>query len=274
MTVEKYRHPILFYILVTAIPWSFWFAAGYISHITPSNQFYLITSSILGIIGLFSPMAIAFSMILPDRELRRDLMSRFISYKGIKPLYLLLTFSLMLTSILLAQAISLLFGYSADQFHLAGGSSFSAGIFSAWFILFIAPIVEELAWHTYGTDTLRKRFSLFTTSMMFAFYWGIWHFPLSFIKDYYQSNLAESGWIYSLNFVVSLFPYVILMNWLYFKTGRNIMVAIIFHISAGFFNELFLTHPDSKIIQTVLLIILTVFIVLKDRDFFFKRDYQ
>ncbi|MCT8975169.1 CPBP family intramembrane metalloprotease [Clostridium sp. CX1] len=273
MTIEKYRHPILFYILATLIPWISWFTAGYISHITPSNNLNILVASILGIVGLISPMIIAFSMILPDKELRADILERFFSFKKIKPIYIFATFFLMLASILLAQVVSLLFGYSSDQFKLSGVFSFSAGVFPAWFMLLIAPVLEELAWHTYGTDCLRKRFSLISTSLMFAIYWGMWHFPLSFIKDYYQSNLAESGWIYSLNFVVSLIPYVLLMNWLYYKTGRNILVAIIFHITAGFFNEIFLTHPDSKIIQTVLLLVLTIFIVIKDRDFFFQRDY-
>ncbi|MDW8802191.1 CPBP family intramembrane metalloprotease [Clostridium sp. A1-XYC3] len=274
MTIEKYRHPVLFYILATLIPWISWFTAGHISHITPSNNLNILVASILGIIGLTSPMIIAFSMILPDKELRSDILERFFSFKKIKPIYIFATFFLMLASILLAQAVSLLFGYSSDQFKLSGVFSFSAGVFPAWFMLLIAPVLEELAWHTYGTDCLRKRFSLISTSLMFAIYWGMWHFPLSFIKDYYQSNLAESGWIYSLNFVVSLIPYVLLMNWLYYKTGRNILVAIIFHITAGFFNEIFLTHPDSKIIQTVLLLVLTIFIVIKDRDFFFQRDYS
>ena len=64
------------------------------------------------------------------------------------------------------------------------------------------------------------------------------------------------------------------MNWLYFKTGRNIIVAIVFHITAGFFNEVFLTHPMSKVIQTVLLLILSIVIVIKNRAFFFKLEYQ
>ena len=59
------------------------------------------------------------------------------------------------------------------------------------------------------------------------------------------------------------------MNWLYFKTGRSILSAIIFHITAGYFNEIFATHPDSKIIQTIILIILATAIVIKDRDLFF-----
>nr|WP_197032452.1 CPBP family glutamic-type intramembrane protease [Bacillus sp. UNC41MFS5] len=110
--------------------------------------------------------------------------------------------------------------------------------------------------------------------MIFAIFWAFWHFPLSFIKGYYQSNLVETGVLYSINFVVSLIPFVLLMNWLYYKTGRNIIVAIVFHISAGLFNEVFLTHPMSKVIQTVLLLILTTVIVIKNRSFFFKLEYH
>ena len=141
-------------------------------------------------------------------------------------------------------------------------------------MLLIAPVIEELAWHSYGTDCLRSRFSLFNTSLIFAVFWALWHLPLSFIKDYYQSNLVETGLIHALNFPISLIPFVLLMNWLYYKTGRNILVAVVFHTTAGYFNEIFSTHPDSKIIQTVLLIVLAVVVVLKERDFFFKRDYQ
>ena len=108
--------------------------------------------------------------------------------------------------------------------------------------------------------------------MIFGVFWGIWHLPLSFIKDYYQSNLVETGWIYGVNFLVSIIPYVLIMNWLYYKTGRNILVAIIFHITAGYFNEIFATHPDSKIIQTVLLIVLAFIIILKEKNFFFKTE--
>ena len=40
------------------------------------------------------------------------------------------------------------------------------------------------------------------------------------------------------------------MNWLYRKTRRNTLVPIVFHITAVYFNEMLVTHPDSKIIQT------------------------
>lgn len=274
MSIERYRRPWLFYGLSTAVPWALWFGAAYLSHLSPASQLLALGVSVLGIAGLLAPAFIAYRMIWPDSELRDDIRRRLFSLRGIQPVHLFLTCFLMLGSILLAQAISLLFGHSADQFRLAGASSFSAGIFPGWFLLFLAPLVEELAWHSYGTDCLRVRMNLFKASMVFAVFWALWHLPLSFIKDYYHSNVAETGLLYSLNFAFSLIPFVILMNWLYYKTNRNIPVAIVFHITAGCFNEMFATHPDSKVIQTVLLTLLSLYLLYRDSDFFFQRKFQ
>ena len=274
MIVEKYRRPVLFYGMSTIISWVFWFVAAYVSHITPTKNWYISIASVLGFIGLTSPMIVAFSIIFKAPDLRSDLYKRFFNFNSIKPVYLFLACFLMLASILLAQAISLLFGYSSSQFIVSGHFSFSSGIFPVWFMLLIAPVIEELAWHTYGTDCLRSRFNLFNTSLIFAVFWALWHLPLSFIKDYYQSNLVDSGLIHAINFPISLIPFVLLMNWLYYKTERNILVVIIFHTTAGYFNEIFSTHPDSKVIQTMLLTVLAVFVVTKERDFFFKRGYS
>jgi hypothetical protein len=177
----------------------------------------------------------------------------------------------MLVSILTAQAVSLTFGYSPGQFELRGSYTFTSAIFPVWFLLIAAPLFEELAWHTYGTDCLRSQFNLFTVSVLFALFWGIWHLPLASIKDYYHSNLVESGLLYSINFIVSLVPFVILMNWLYYKTNRNILLPIVFHITAGYFNEIFDTHPMSKVIQTGLLLILSIYILVREKELFFKR---
>lgn len=272
MRVSNYTKPVRFYFLSTIITWGFWFISAYLSHITPGNDFYSILGGVLCLAGLVSPMIIAFVMMGTDPNLRNDIYRRIFSFKKVKGIYLVMTCFLMLGSILLAQAISLLFGHGIDQFSLADSASFTFGLFPAWFLLFLAPVFEELAWHSYGTDCLRARFSLFTTSIIFGFFWVMWHLPLGFIKGYYHANVVETGWIYSLNFAVSLFPFVILMNWLYYKTGRNMLVAIVFHITAGLFNELFLTHPDSKVIQTLLLLALSIYLLYRDRQFFFSRD--
>lgn len=271
MIIKKFQHPVLFYVLSTLLPWTCWLIAGHVSHITPSSNTLTLLSSGLSLLGLISPNIVAFLLILPNEELRQDMRGRFFNFGGVKLKYWFMTCFLMLVSILLAQAVSLIFGYSINQFKLAGGFSFTSGIFPVWFLLIAAPFLEELAWHSYGTDCLRARFSLFTTSILFALYWGIWHLPLSTIKSYYHSNLVESGMLYSLNFLFSMIPFVIIMNWLYYKTNRNILVAIIFHITAGYFNEIFQTHPMSKVIQTGILLIFSIFLIAKDRDFFFKK---
>ncbi len=269
-TIKNYRHPVLFYVLATIIPWTFWMVAGRISHLIPASNRNTQLASAMGLMGLVSPMIVAFWLISRDSNLRKDLLGRVINFKSISPVYLFLTLFLMLGSILFAQAISLLFGYSASQFEITGHYTFSSGVFPVWFLLIMAPVIEELAWHTYGTDCLRSKFNLLTTSLIFALFWGIWHVPLSFIKDYYQSNLVALGWIHSVNFLVSIFPFVLIMNWLYYKTGRNILIAIVFHITAGYFNEIFATHPDTKIIQTIILLFFAAWIVLREKQFFLQ----
>jgi len=268
--IQDYKHTYLFYFLATVIPWSFWAIAAYISH-SSEYAYPGELASLFAFAGLLAPTLIAFALVYRNKRLVSDILQRLINLRAGKPVYWVLTLFLMPASILLAQLVSLLFGYPVAQFEFSESYSFTSGVFPVWFLLIAAPLIEELAWHSYGTDCLVKRFSLLKASMIFALFWGVWHIPLSFINDYYHSNLLETGWIHSVNFLVSLFPFVIIMNWLYYKTGRSIMSAIIFHVTAGYFNEIFATHPDSKVIQTALLTILAVFIVVKERRLFFDR---
>ncbi len=271
--IQQYKHTYLFYFLATVIPWSFWGLAAYISHST-DFPYPAELASLLAFVGLLAPVITAFVLIYRNKQLMADMLQRLINLRSGKPVYWVLTLLLMPVSILLAQLVSLLFGYPVSQFAFSEQFSFTSGVFPVWFLLIAAPALEELAWHSYGTDCLCNRFTLMTASLLFALYWGIWHIPLSFINDYYHSNLVEGGWVYSVNFMLSMFPFVIIMNWLYFKTGRSILAAIIFHITAGYFNEIFATHPDSKVIQTGLLIIFGTYIVIKERALFFERLFQ
>ncbi len=269
--IKKYKSPFTFYFLSIAVPWTLWFISAYLSHQTPYTSTLEWLTGITSFAGLLAPFITALFFMLSNKELKSDFLGRFFNFRNIKSHYILITCFIMLLSILAAQAISLFFGYSADQFAFRGSFTFSSAIFPVWFLLLAAPIVEELAWHSYGTDCLLSRMNLFTASLLFAIFWAFWHFPLSFIKDYYHSNLVESGIIYSINFIVSLIPFVFIMNWLYYKTDRNILLPIVFHITAVFFNEIFNTHPMSKVIQTGLLLIISIYLVIKDKELFFQR---
>lgn len=270
--INKYRYPYRFYFFSAVIPWSLWLIAAYLSH-QPDAAQYGLYISLLGLAGLCGPVFVAAYYISKDKVLLGDVSSRFINVRSGGKRYLLASLLLMPASILLAMAISLLFGHDLGQFVITGQATFSSVVFPVWFLLVIAPVLEELAWHSYGTDCLRQKFTLFTTSMIFGVYWALWHVPLAFIQGYYHSNLVVEGALYSINFLISLFPLVILMNWLYYKTGRNILVAVVVHLTANVSNEIFATHPDSKVIQTGLLLVLTGYLLYTQRELFFSKDY-
>ncbi|MBF0290082.1 MAG: CPBP family intramembrane metalloprotease [SAR324 cluster bacterium] len=270
--INNYRHTFRFYFLSAFIPWSLWLMAAYLSYQTDAvqNSFYI---SSLGLAGLCGPIFVAAYYISKDKVLLDDVAGRFINFRSDRKYYLLASLLLMPTSILLAMSISLMLGYDIGQFVITGQTTFSSSLFPVWLLLTIAPVLEELAWHSYGTDCLRQKFSLFTTSVIFAVYWALWHIPLAFIQGYYHNNLVEDGMLYSVNFLISIFPFVLLMNWLYYKTDRNILVAVVLHLTANVFNEIFATHPDSKVIQTGLLLLLSAYLLLTQRKLFFNKDF-
>ncbi len=268
--LKNYRRPLRFYILSTLIPWSLWLLAAFLSRQTGSHEFrnYI---ALLGVVGMSGPLLVATHLIRADKALVADVAARFTTIKAGAGRYWIYSILLMPLSIILAMGISVLFGYDIEQFTITGHATFSSTLFPVWLILTGAPVLEELAWHSYGTDCLRQRFSLFTTSIIFAIYWALWHVPLALIQGYYHSNLVLEGALYSINFLISIFPFVILMNWIYYRTGRNIIVTVILHLTANVFNEIFATHPDSKVIQTGLLLALASYLLITQKELFFNK---
>lgn len=262
--VSRYRHPVAFYLLATAIPWVLWFTAAWLSH-RPDPQDALIAA--LGLAGLAAPVLVAIWFIRKD-GLTRDVLTRLVTPSGASLWPWLTAAFLLPVSLLVATAISIPFGYEVSQFRLQDGFSFAAGLLPAWIVLALAPILEELAWKTYGTDALASRMSILWASLVFGVVWVMWHLPLGFIKGYYQAEVVDEGWIHSLNYAVSLIPFIILMNWLYYRGGRSVLLAIVFHLAANFGNELFQTDPDTKVIQTGVLLVLSVALVWYDRKLF------
>ncbi len=271
--LTNYRYPWRFYFFSTFIPWALWLLAAHLSH-KPSAQDYDLQISVLGLLGLCGPLFIAAYYMNKDKNVLADVGKRFVNFSASKGSYYVISMVLMPVSIILAMAISLLFGYDIEQFTITGHASFTSGVFPVWFLLVMAPVLEELAWHSYGTDCLRQKFNLFYSSLIFAVIWALWHIPLALIQGYYHSNLAVEGALHSINFLLSIIPFVFLTNWLYYKTNRNILVAVVMHMAANVFNEIFSTHPDSKIIQTVLLCGLTAFVLISERKLFFEMEFR
>ena len=93
-------------------------------------------------------------------------------------------------------------------------------------------------------------FYLFATLVPWAFWFAASYvicklcaMAISLLFGYSPSQFVVTG---HYTFTSGVFPFVILMNWLYYKTNRNILVAIIFHIMAGIFYLFIL--PFQKIV--------------------------
>ncbi len=178
-------------------------------------------------------------------------------------------------ALFLATSLSLLFGKSTEQFALVHEYSVIKGkSFFSIAIIFLAPMLEELGWRGYGVDSLRSYFNLFKTSLLFAIIWALWHLPLFFINGYYHHELWNISIVYVINFFISVLPVTILINWIYYKNNRSISAAILLHFMFNLFSTLFQTEQFTKCLLTILLFIISVIVVIRDKDFFFYSSPQ
>ena len=81
--------------------------------------------------------------------------------------------------------------------------------------------------------------------------------------------LWDDGLLQVIIYFISYFPITMLMNWLYVKNNRSIIIVILSHaimnISYGYFQ----IQPFTKIILMVFLLVIAGIVVTKDRKLFF-----
>ena len=141
--LAHYRHPVAFFSLATAIPWALWGAAAWISFqpLTLGSQVAVL---VFCLIGLLAPLMVTAGFAHRDPELRHDMVRRLTNFRGIRWHWYLTAATLLFASILLATAVSLLFGYPLEQFQVRNALTFGSSIFPVWIALVVAPVVDKL----------------------------------------------------------------------------------------------------------------------------------
>jgi len=268
MLTSYLYHPICFYLITTITALILCPIAAYVSNQQKKQWLQLP----LLLVGLSVPSITAIAMIYGSQNalLIEDFWQRLFLFK-ISTAYLVIILFLMPCVILLATGLSLFFGYSPKQFSITHELSVMKGwnIFGIVIPIILAPLIEELGWRGYGVDSLGVYFNLFTTSLLFALFWALWHLPAFFVKGYYQNQLWHLGIIYVINFFVSVFALAFLMNWVYYKTDRSIPALILFHAILNLSSMLFKTEQFTKCIVTTLFCIISIIIIWWDSNFFF-----
>ena len=275
METKSLYKPVRFFSITFLITWISWFIAAWFSY-QQGMQGLELLFMMPGLLAPFIALGVMISGA-KNEALRKDFWDR-LSLKKIKLRFLPAILLIMPFTLCLATALSLLFGHSANQFLLSSDYKIMDGqVLLSILILFLAPTFEELGWRGYGVDSIRSKFNLFKTTMIFAMVWALWHLPLFFIHGYYQNGLWNMGIVYVVNFFLSILPATILMNWMYYKNNRSITAAILFHFTFNLFSVLFQTEQFTKCIITTVLLAISSVIILRNKDFFFapqKPDGQ
>lgn len=270
MDVYRYR-PWRFYAICFAVTWSFWIIAGVASWTSDDGG----VSAILMLFGLLAPAVTAVVTVLTSKSaaLKADLKRKLVGFYRIRPFSILaaiLGFGMIVVCSIL---LSLLFGQSLDQFAFTEDFSFSVGGTSALLTILLAAVIEEIGWRGYGEDSVAAYHSWFVESIIFGFVWAIWHLPLFWIAGTYHNGLRELGWLYVLNFLVSVSPMGFLTTWVYVRNNRSMLACIIFHLFVNAMQEKIAMTPQTKCVETLVVFAAAAIVVLTNKDMFLEKRH-
>jgi len=249
--------PWLFFVLACLISWIFWIPATLWlpeAYHTP-----------VLLIGSFGPWAAA--MLLLHREGGRPALAGWLRSN----------FRLRLNWLwYLAAALLIPLGMALLHhgiFLLAGGKS--AFTWTSDMLLYPVAMLlttllgggqEEPGWRSYATPALIKRFHPMLASTVVGLVWVIWHLPLYLMDDWGGGDQGLE-WFFLYAIALSM-----IMTWLYFRSGRNIIPVMLLH---GATNVIFRYFPreghifnadhDFDILKTVAYWVVALIIIAATR---------
>jgi membrane protease YdiL (CAAX protease family) len=122
---------------------------------------------------------------------------------------------------------------------------------------------EEAGWRGFALPRLVERHGFWLGSLILGVIWCVWHYP-KHLGSPYLGTVSEAlpliG-LFSVQIVISNF----IICWLYFRSGRSVLTATIYHASFNIVaTAYFLAATD--LIMTGLMALVLLAIALFDRD--------
>ena len=139
-----------------------------------------------------------------------------------------------------------------------GGATASVTVAVMMFLynLLFAAVLEEPGWRGFLLDRLQRRYSPLWATMIVWLPWALWHGPL----DYYRPGRFSLVMYLELR-VAFLILLVIILTWLYNRSGRSIQTTVIFHATMNTFPFVMPYFPPGF----VLLFVVAGYAVVADR---------
>ena len=261
----RYR-PVLFFILTYFFTWIFWIPAIFVCEEI---------GVLLMFIGLIAPAVVStlFVLFSGSEELKQDLKNKLVGFYKVRWSNVFLAVGVFALIVVCSILLSLLFGQKPDQFSFTSDFSFTGvGIGSALVTILLASVIEEVGWKGYCEDSIGSYMNWFWESMIFGVIWSFWHFPLIFIRGTYQAGLMVNP-LYVINFFISGIPLGFIITWVYLASDRSILACMIFHLFVNFMQEKIAMTPETKCVETLVVIAATAFIVIRNKDMFFETRH-
>ncbi|MBO7669824.1 MAG: CPBP family intramembrane metalloprotease [Oscillospiraceae bacterium] len=267
MNPAPYRYrPVLFFSLAYLFTWVFWIPA-----IFAGEEI----GALLMVIGLIALAAVStlFVLFSGSAALKQDLKNKLVGFTRVRWANVFLAVGVFALIVVCSILLSLLFGQKPDQFSFTEDFSFTGvGIGSALITILLASVIEEVGWKGYCEDSIGSYMNWFWESLIFGAVWSFWHFPLLFIRGTYQAGLMVNP-LYVINFFVSGIPLGFIITWVYPASDRSILACMIFHLFVNFMQEKIAMTPETKCVETLVVIAATAVIVLMNKDMFFETRH-
>ena len=264
---KSYRYrPVLFFALAYLFTWIFWIPAIYVNENLGAG---------LMLLGLFAPAVVStvFVLVSGSDALKQDLKNKIVGFYKVKWMNVLRAILAFVLIIVCSILLSLAFGQSLDQFSFAEDFSFTGvGIAGALITCTLAAIIEEVGWKGYCEDSIGAYMNWFWESLIFGVLWSFWHFPLIFIEGTYQAGLTVNP-MYVINFFISGIPMGYIITWVYLASDRSILACMIFHMVVNLLQEKIAMTPETKCVETIVVIAATAIIVYLKKDMFFETRH-
>lgn len=264
---DEYRYrPVLFFVCAYFFTWIFWIPAVFV----PEE-----TGAILMLTGLFAPAVVStvFVLVSGSDVLKRDLKDKIIGFYKVKWMNVFRAVVVFALIVVCSVLLSLLFGQSLAQFSFTEDFSFTGvGIGTAFVTITVASVIEEVGWKGYCEDSIGEYMNWFWESLIFGVLWSFWHLPLIFIEGTYQAGLMVNP-LYVINFFISGIPLGYIITWVYLVSDRSILACMVFHLFVNFMQEKIAMTPETKCVETLVVIVATVIIVIRNKEMFFETEH-
>ena len=227
------------------------------------------------VLGLIAPAVVStlFVLLSGSAPLKLDLKNKLVGFYRVRWANIFLAVGVFALIVACSILLSLLFGQKLNQFSFTEDFSFTGvGIGSALITILLASVIEEVGWKGYCEDSIGNYMNWFRESLIFGTIWSFWHFPLIFIKGTYQAGLMVNP-LYVVNFFVSGIPLGFIITWVYLASNRSVLACMIFHLFVNFMQEKIAMTPETKCVETLVVIAATAVIVLRNRDMFFETRH-